>query len=107
MEIDERQLGDYGSAFDYLDLLVNRKYRGRTYAAKERIDRVWALKMSTIWAAEYVLREKLLGSLEPGKFADLIVLSNDYLTVPTEKIKNIKPLLTVVGGKIVYQAREF
>lgn len=107
LEIDDRNMGDYGSVFNYIDLLVNRKHKGYTYAGKERIDRVLALKMSTIWAAEYVLREKLLGSLERGKFADLIVLSDDYLTVPTEKIKNIKPVLTVVGGKIVYQAPEF
>lgn len=43
-----------------------------------------------------------LGSLAPGKYADLLVLDRDYLTVPSDEIKDIKPVLTMVGGKIVY-----
>jgi predicted amidohydrolase YtcJ len=68
---------------------------------------VIALKTGTVWAAEYVEREKVLGSLEPGKYADLLVLNNDYFTVPEREIRKIKPLLTMVGGKIVYQADNF
>jgi predicted amidohydrolase YtcJ len=63
--------------------------------------------MSTNWAAEYVLKENLLGSLERGKFADLIVLNRDYLTVPEKDIGGIKVLLTLVGGKIVHQNEQF
>ena len=70
--------------------------------ARERIDRVRALKMSTSWAAEYVMRQNLLGSLERGKFGDLLILDNDYFTVPEREIRKIKPLLTMVGGKSVY-----
>ena len=43
------------------------------------------------------------GSLEEGKLADLVVLSDDYLTVPQERIKTITPLLTMVGGKVVFK----
>jgi predicted amidohydrolase YtcJ len=43
------------------------------------------------------------GTLELGKLADLAVLSDDYLTVPIEKMANIHSKLTMVGGKIVYQ----
>jgi predicted amidohydrolase YtcJ len=42
------------------------------------------------------------GTLEPGKFADLAVLSAGYLTVPVKEIGKIKSVLTVVGGKVVY-----
>ena len=55
---------------------------GKVYAGREKIDRVTALKMATVWASEYVLKEKVLGSLEPGKLGDLLVLNRDYFTVP-------------------------
>jgi len=58
--------------------------------------------MATRWAAEYVLREEVLGSLEPGKWADLVILNNDYLAASEEDFANIQVLLTMVGGKIVY-----
>ena len=51
--------------------------------------------------------EKTRGSLEMGKFADLAVLSKDYMTVPVEEIGGIQSLLTMVGGKIVYSAPPF
>jgi predicted amidohydrolase YtcJ len=107
LEIDDNEIFKVGTVFHYLDVLVNREVEGKVYNGKERIDRVRALKMSTIWAAEYVLRENLLGSLEKGKFADLLVLDKDYFTVPEREIRSIKPLLTVVGGKIVHQSNDF
>jgi hypothetical protein len=45
--------------------------------------------------------------LEPGRFADLAVLSDDYFSVPEEQIKHIESVLTVVNGEIVYGAEEF
>ncbi|MCA9004468.1 MAG: amidohydrolase family protein, partial [Planctomycetaceae bacterium] len=50
--------------------------------------------------------EKIKGSLEPGKLADLVVLDRDYLTCPEEEIRQIKPVLTVLDGKIVFDAAE-
>ena len=107
LEIDDRDISKHGTVFHYFDLLVNREVEGKVYAGRERLDRVLALKMSTIWSAEYVMRENVLGSLERGKFADLIVLDRDYLTVPDKEVGKIKVLLTVVGGKIVHQAQGF
>ncbi len=104
LEIDSHEISQHGSVFPYLDLLVNREVDGVFYAGNERINRVWALKMATRWAAEYVLRENVLGSLEKGKFGDFIVLDKDYLTVENQQIRTIKVLLTVVGGNIVYQS---
>jgi predicted amidohydrolase YtcJ len=59
--------------------------------------------MYTIWAADYVGREDRLGSLEPGKFADLVVLDRDYMAIPDEEFSEINALLTMVSGKIVYE----
>ena len=49
-----------------------------------------------------VFQENNLGAIQPGKLADLLVLDRDYLTIPVEQIKDIKPLMTMVGGRIVY-----
>jgi predicted amidohydrolase YtcJ len=75
---------------------------GRKVQPQEAIDRVTVLKMWTNWASEYVLKEKDLGSLEVGKLADFVVLDKDYLTIPIDQIPEIRPLMTVVGGKPVF-----
>jgi predicted amidohydrolase YtcJ len=92
--------------FSFLELLVTREVDGKVYAGREGIDRVLALKMGTVWAAEYVLKEHVLGSLEPGKWADLLVLNRDYLTVPEREIGTVTPVLTLVGGKVVYENQD-
>ncbi len=58
------------------------------------------LKVATLFGAYAVKREKVLGSLEPGKWADLVVMDKDYLTVPLDDIREIRALMTMVGGKI-------
>jgi predicted amidohydrolase YtcJ len=107
LEVDDREIFKVGTVFHYIDTMVNREVEGKVYNGKERVDRVLALKTGTVWAAEYVERENVLGSLERGKYADLVVLNNDYFTVPEREIRKIKPLLTMVGGKIVFQAPNF
>ena len=107
LELDDNEIFKVGTVFHYIDVLVNREVEGKVYNGRERIDRVRALKMSTNWAAEYVRRQDLLGSLERGKLADLLILDHDYFSVPEREIRKIKPLLTMVGGKIVHQASNF
>jgi predicted amidohydrolase YtcJ len=63
-----------------------------------------ALRSYTIGSAWFSFDENKRGSLEPGKFADLAVLTKDYMTVPADQIESIESLLTMVGGKIVYAA---
>jgi predicted amidohydrolase YtcJ len=74
----------------------------KVYGAGERTDRFTQLKSLTRWGAYYLLRENQLGSLEPGKWADFIVLDRDFLTVPEDDIPNTRVLMTAVGGKIVH-----
>jgi predicted amidohydrolase YtcJ len=49
-------------------------------------------------------KEDLLGSLQIGKLADLVVLDKDFMTVPVEEIRNLNSVLTMVDGRIVYDA---
>jgi predicted amidohydrolase YtcJ len=67
-----------------------------------RLTRAEALRGSTTDCAWNLDQEGRLGSIKPGKHADLIVLSDDYFTVPTQEIRNLRSLLTVVGGRIVH-----
>ena len=86
-----------------LGLLLTRKdTRGKVWGAHEKIDKASALKMITRWAGEYLLRGDQIGSLEPGKYADLVVLDKDYMTVPDDEIQKLRPQLTMLGGKIVF-----
>ena len=61
--------------------------------------------MWTIWAAKSLGEADVKGSIEPGKYADMVVVSDDIFTMPAESLKNVKVLKTIVGGKIVYEAR--
>lgn len=79
---------------------------GVVYGPGERTDRITQLKAITTWGSYYLLKEQVLGSLEPGKFADFLILDRDYLTVPEEEIPKLQVLMTVVGGKTVHLRRE-
>jgi hypothetical protein len=69
---------------------------------EETPSRADALRFYTIGSAWFSFDERNRGSLEPGKLADLAVLSKDYLTVPADEIGTIESVLTMVGGKTVY-----
>ncbi|HYL72780.1 MAG TPA: amidohydrolase family protein, partial [Bryobacteraceae bacterium] len=69
---------------------------------EETPSREEALRMYSLNAAWFTFDEDKRGSLEPGKYADLAVLSDDYLTVPVAKVGELHALLTLVGGKAVY-----
>jgi predicted amidohydrolase YtcJ len=64
-----------------------------------------ALKMWTIWAAKSMGEADVKGSIEPGKYADMAVLSDDIFTMPKEGLKDVKTLKTIVGGTVVYEAK--
>jgi predicted amidohydrolase YtcJ len=69
---------------------------------EESPSREEALRMYSLNSAWFTFDEDIRGSLEPGKYADLAVLSDDYMTVPVERIGELTSLLTMIGGKAVY-----
>lgn len=72
----------------------------------EAVSRKEALRIATLGNAFLTFEEDLKGSLEPGKLADLVVLSQDIMSVPTDRIMETKVLGTMVGGRFVYRAPE-
>lgn len=80
------------------------KPRTRVWGPDQKVDRRQALRMVTIAAARFISEEKMLGSIEPGKYADLVVLSGDYLAVPEAEIDRLEPVMTIVGGEVVFEA---
>jgi predicted amidohydrolase YtcJ len=73
----------------------------------QTLTRAEALRASTADCAWNLDQEGRVGSIEPGKHADLIVLSDDYFGVPTERIRSLRSLLTVVDGEVVHGSGEF
>src|SRR5229473_7087854 len=72
--------------------------------AGQQITRQEVLKLYTANNGWFLREEDQTGTIEPGKLADLVVLNDDYFTVPDEKVKKIRSVLTVVGGTIVHDA---
>jgi len=86
--------------------LVNRKSaNGQPIGASQKISVMEALKLYTINAAYHTFEEDILGSIEIGKLADMVVLGKDILTVPPETIIDIPIDMTIVDGRIVYQRK--
>jgi len=72
---------------------------------EQRMTRLEAVRSFTSWNAWAAGQEAELGSLEHGKRADLVVLDDDVFTCDETRIKDVAPLMTMVGGEIVYERR--
>ncbi|HEX7062100.1 MAG TPA: amidohydrolase family protein [Woeseiaceae bacterium] len=91
----------------YMQKVVTRlSDEGEVVGADEAIDREAALLALTRWAARFIGASETLGSIEPGKLADLVVFDGDLMQVPIEHLSDLKPVLTVVGGRIAYESPE-
>jgi predicted amidohydrolase YtcJ len=90
--------------FTTLYFAVTGKMAGGAKVNRQAIGREDSLIAHTRKNAYLVFQENNLGSIQPGKLADLLVLDRDYLTVPADQIRNVKPVMTMVGGRIVYDA---
>ena len=91
--------------FYTLSFAVTGKMIGGRRVNNQSVTREEALIAHTRSNAAIVFQESNLGSIQNGKYADLLVLDRDYLTVPAEQIKDIKPVITMVGGKVVYEKK--
>jgi predicted amidohydrolase YtcJ len=78
-------------------------YSGEGWHPEQAVTREEALKMFTIWAAYAAFEEKLKGSIEVGKLADLTVLSADIMKIVDADILKTRCVMTVIGGEIVYE----
>ena len=105
---DAHRVSTY-NPFTVLQWFLDGKNAGGTAlrGAEETPSRIDALRFYTSGSAWISHDEQVRGSLEVGKFADLAVLSKDYLTVPVEHVGGIESVLTMVGGKVVYAAGPF
>ena len=84
--------------------LVNRRTKsGKPLGMSQRVTVKEALKLYTVHSAYQQLDEDRLGSLEEGKLADMVVLGQDILTVPQERIKDIPVDMTIIDGRVVYE----
>jgi predicted amidohydrolase YtcJ len=72
--------------------------------ANQHLTRQEALRIFTRENPWFLRMEEKIGSIEPGKLADLVVLDRDYFTVPDADIKKIRAVMTIVGGRVVHQA---
>ena len=85
--------------------MVTRKdFKGRVWGPDQRISVAQALRICPVNGAFASLEEKIKGSLEIGKLADVVMLAADPHTTPADEIKKIPVLRTVVGGRSVYEA---
>jgi len=83
--------------------VARETYNGKKLCPDEGVTIMDAIRMYTINAAYAGFEEDIKGSIEPGKLADMIVLSDNILKVPVDKIRDIEVEMTIIDGKIVYE----
>ncbi|HGY55083.1 MAG TPA: amidohydrolase [Caldithrix abyssi] len=88
---------------NYYALVTRRLPDGSRFFPDQALNREQALQAYTINGAYAAFEEDIKGSLTPGKLADIVVLSQDILTVPEEKIPETKVDYTIIGGKVVFK----
>lgn len=95
-------IGSDGPDNPFLNIMLATTYEGKPGEALTREQAIIAYTLTSAYA-EFAEKEK--GSLEPGKLADLAVLSQDIFAIPAEELPKTESVMTLVGGKIVYDAK--
>ena len=85
-------------------MLRESKASGSVYSPDQRLTVEEAVRMYTIDGAWQDCQERFKGSIEPGKVADLCVLDQDIMAVDPREITAIKNVMTVMDGKVVFNA---
>ena len=89
--------------FQAIHAMVTRQSDAGIFEPQEAISVADALRMWTIWPARAVGEGKEKGTIENGKYADMVVLSDDPFQIPSEQLKDLKASKTIVGGRIVFE----
>ena len=85
-----------------IDIHQHTDYRGRTWGANQRISVDQALRVCTVNGAHASFEENIKGSISAGKLADFVILAEDPHKVDPQRIKDIRVVRTVVGGRTVH-----
>ena len=91
--------------FQAMYAMVTRQSDAGIFEPQEAISVADALKMWTIWPARAVGEGNEKGTIEIGKFADMVVLSDDPFQIPREQLKDLKASKTIVGGRVVFERK--
>ena len=94
---------DVSPIASYYATVSRRLDDGSVFFADQRMNRMEALRSYTIHAAYAAFEDDLKGTLTPGKLADIVVLSQDILSIAEDKIPHTNVQMTIVGGKIAYR----
>ena len=86
---------------------LNATYGAQPFGTRESVDIKTALRAQTIWAAHQMFLDDRIGSIEPGKDADLAVWAQNMYTVPTDQLKDLKCVMTLLHGAVVYRDPSF
>jgi hypothetical protein len=87
------------------DAVTRIDRKGRVVAPQEALTREQAILAITRWGARFISADNIFGSIEAGKWADLVVFDGDVMKAPIEQIDNIRPVLTLVGGEVAFEAK--
>ncbi len=96
------------SPFEDGVMWMTRKIDGKNFGVPEEAvpDRLTLLLMMSRWGAYALWKDDKIGSIEPGKWADIIILNGDYMAVEVEDLDTLKPVMTMVGGKVLFEDTE-
>jgi predicted amidohydrolase YtcJ len=105
---DATRVANY-NPWDSIYWLVSGRTVGgfELYPEENRLSRMEALRLYTVGSAWFSSESGKKGSIAPGQLADLAVLSEDFFSIPEERIKRIESVLTMLGGAVVHAADEF
>lgn len=99
---------DVNPMYGIYSMVVRKTQKGQSFGGKEEaINRIEALKSYTKDAAYILCNEENIGTLKVGKHADITIFQQDFLNVSDEELKNIQTYMTISGGEIVYQLKEY
>ena len=98
----DRAVNSYNPFLGMWIAVTRKMHNGEVLYPEERISREEALRLYTTGPAYMQFNEKDRGTLEAGKLGDLVVIDRDYYSCPEDDIRKIRPVMTIINGKIAY-----